>query len=535
MPCVNQMQLNCQSRLPTGRIESSNFEFSTSWSYCGFSSSVVILSSKVIRSQHFRQVFKTTIFDSGCMVIWTHSLRQRDETPTWPPADLFHQRGIHAKEYDWSPRPAPGVLFIDRCDENAFGFVRSASCGGGSRILVLVRDREQLSGGAAWELLRAGASDVLVWDGRPEVLDDVVARFERWNAVDEILGSEIVRGNLIGRSPAWLHVLRQVIEIAKFTSASVLVSGESGTGKELIARLIHTLDTRPRKGELIILDCTTVVPELSGSEFFGHERGAFTGAVAARDGAFALANGGTLFLDEVGELPHTLQAELLRVVQEHTYKRMGSNTWQKAEFRLVSASNRELRPEKNSKGFRPDLYYRITSWRCHLPPLRERREDIPALAEFFVATTWKDGKPPPIDENVLEHLVTRDYPGNIRELRQLVLRMVQRHTGHGPITVGDMLEEERPQITPSQRVWLDEEFERKVRSAVALGATMREISRAAEDLAVRSAVAEENGSWHRAAQRLGVTDRALQLRRVAWRQKAGAVDGNGHQAPEKNG
>ena len=123
------------------------------------------------------------------MVIWTHSLRQRNEKPTWPPVDLFHQRGIHAKEYDWSPRPAPGVLFTDRCDENAFGFVRSVSCGGGSRILVLVPDREQLSGGAAWELLRAGASDVLVWDGTPEVLDDVVSRFERWNAVDEILDS----------------------------------------------------------------------------------------------------------------------------------------------------------------------------------------------------------------------------------------------------------------------------------------------------------------------------------------------------------
>jgi len=466
------------------------------------------------------------------MVIWIHSLTESDAGQTLALIDLLRQRGIETKEYDWSPLPAPGVLLITSCHDSVCGFVRNASCDGGARILVLVRERELLAGGAAWELLRAGASDVMVWDGTSEVIDDVAARFERWNAVDEILDSAVVKGNLIGRSPAWMHILRHVIEIARFSSASILVSGESGTGKELIARLIHTLDARPRKGELVVLDCTTVVPELSGSEFFGHERGAFTGAVSSRDGAFALANGGTLFLDEVGELPHTLQAELLRVVQEHTYKRVGSNTWQKAEFRLVSASNRELRPDKNAKGFRPDLYYRITSWSCYLPPLRERRADIPSLAEYFVATTWKDGKPPRIDEDVLEYLMARDYPGNIRELRQLVVRMVQRHTGLGPITTGDLSEEERPQKNPGRRVWLDEEFERKVRSAVALGATMREISRAAEDLAVRSAVAEEDGSWHRAAKRLGVTDRALQFRRAAWRQRAEVANGKVGQTPE---
>jgi len=469
------------------------------------------------------------------MVVWIHSLSENGEGTARSLASLLQQRGIDTREYSWNPRPTPGVLVLARCDEKGYELVREASCNGNARILVLVNERASLLDGAAWELLRAGASDVMVWDETQSVIDDVVARFARWNSIDGILDSEAVKENLVGRSPAWKHVLREVIETARFTSASILVSGESGTGKELIAKLIHTLDPRQRKGELIVLDCTTVVPELSGSEFFGHERGAFTGAVASRHGAFALANGGTLFLDEIGELPHALQAELLRVVQEHTYKPVGSNAWQKTEFRLVSASNRELRPDRNAKGFRADLYYRITNWRCHLPPLRERREDIPALAEHFIKTTWKDGEPPRIDEDVLELLMARDYPGNIRELRQLVLRMVQRHTGHGPITVGDILEEERPKSNLTRRVWLDDEFERKVRGAVALGATMKEISRAAEDLAVRSAVAEENGSWHRAAQRLGVTDRALQLRRVAWRRKGGANGGSGHQTPDDEG
>jgi transcriptional regulator with GAF, ATPase, and Fis domain len=468
------------------------------------------------------------------MVIWLHSLPEYDTEQARSLADFLSSWKIETKTYEWSLRPTPGLLLVSRCDDRVYGFVRSASCGGGARILVLARERASLAEGAAWELLRAGASDVMVWDGTLEGAEDVVGRLERWNAVDEILDSAVVRENLIGKSATWKHILREVIEIAKFSSASVLVSGESGTGKELIARLIHTLDARPRKGELIVLDCTTVVPELSGSEFFGHERGAFTGAVASRDGAFALANGGTLFLDEVGELPHTLQAELLRVVQEHTYKRVGSNTWQKADFRLVSASNRELRPDKNAKGFRPDLYYRITNWSCRLPPLRERREDIPALVDYFVRVCRDDATVLAIDEDVLDYLMAREYPGNIRELRQLVLRMVQRHTGHGPITTGDLSEDEWPPKNKSKRCWMDQEFEHKVHSAVALGATMREISQAAEDLAVRSAVAQENGSWHRAAERLGVTDRALQLRRAAWRQRGDAKKrGNSHVPKEE--
>src|SRR5262249_114270 len=147
----------------------------------------------------------------------------------------------------------------------------------------------------------------------------IAARFQRWQGVEDIVNSELVKGSLVGRSRAWVSMLRQVVEVARYTDASVLISGESGTGKELIARLIHTLDSRPDNRDLIVLDCTTVVPELSGSEFFGHERGAFTHAVASRDGAFGLADRGSLFLDEVGDLPLNLQAELLRIVQERTY------------------------------------------------------------------------------------------------------------------------------------------------------------------------------------------------------------------------
>ena len=163
----------------------------------------------------------------------------------------------------------------------------------------------------------------------------------------------------------------------------MLVTGESGTGKERVAQLIHELDPRPNKGKLVVLDCSTVVPSLSGSEFFGHEKGAFTGAAAAREGAFELANGGTLFLDEVGELTVALQAELLRVIQEGTFKRVGSNMWRKSTFRLVCATNRDVRGRAGQRHLPQRLL--LPDRRLHAAPAEPARSDrrhhpaVPAL------------------------------------------------------------------------------------------------------------------------------------------------------------
>jgi transcriptional regulator with GAF, ATPase, and Fis domain len=343
--------------------------------------------------------------------------------------------------------------------------------------------------------------------------------------------SPLVKKNLAGQSPAWIRALRQVIEIARFTDASVLIMGESGTGKELVARLIHTLDPRPNKSDLVVSDCTTIVPELSGSEFFGHERGAFTGADRERDGAFALADGGTLFLDEVGELPLSLQAELLRVAQERTYKRVGGNTWRKTDFRLVCATNRDLIEEQTRGRFRRDLYYRIASWTGLLPPLRERREDIPLLTKYFIEQLQPDN-PLDLDDVVLDYLLTRDYPGNVRDLKQLVTRIVQRHVGPGPVTVGDIPEGERPGVVGEMKGWRDEGLEGVVRLAIASGVPLKEIERVAGELAERIVIEEEQGNLQRAAARLGVTDRALQMRRAARRQNGDAKSAAENSRPE---
>jgi transcriptional regulator with GAF, ATPase, and Fis domain len=262
------------------------------------------------------------------------------------------------------------------------------------------------------------------------------------------------------------------------------------------------------------------MPELSGSEFFGHERGAFTGAVTARDGAFALADGGTLFLDEVGELPPTLQAQLLRVIQEHTYKRLGSNTWQHTNFRLVCATNRDLVNDEARVHFRRDLYYRIASWTCRLPPLRTRSSDIILLARHFVQQLTSDQAPPELDAAVQDYLSKRDYPGNIRDLKQLVSRLMYRHVGPGSITLGDIPEAERAWQEPDATRQHAVSFEAAVRDALDHGAGLKDIRAAAEETAVRLALDDEGGNLPRAARKLGVTDRALQLRRASHRSHA---------------
>jgi len=327
-----------------------------------------------------------------------------------------------------------------------------------------------------------------------------------------------VRELVVAKSPIWRSVLGDIAEIARFSDATVLILGESGTGKEVAARLIHLLDSRPDKRDFIILDCSSIVPELSGSEFFGHERGSFTGASSERQGAFALANGGTLFLDEIGELPLPLQAQLLRVIQERTYKRVGGNTWHRTAFRLVCATNRDLLELTRRGQFRSDLYYRIAGCICKLPPLRERLEDIIPLAEHFLRRTHFKAKMPKLDAAVCNYLLHREYPGNVRDLQQVLSRIMCRYTGDQTITVGCIPPDERPSVESTEAAWLDAHFERQIQRAVLFGAGLKEIGRAAEEVAIRFATDEEAGNIQRAACRLGVTDRTLQLRRATQRQ-----------------
>jgi transcriptional regulator with GAF, ATPase, and Fis domain len=408
-----------------------------------------------------------------------------------------------------------GVMVLGAVDDQVLECIRAASRRAVVLALAVAPCRIALP--EQWVLLQAGAADVLIWSTLPNGADQIGARFGRLKTVRGLCESPRVSAAIVGVSAAWRCLLRQVVEFAVYAHGPVLITGESGTGKELIAHLIHDLDTREDKRELVVVDCTTITPELSGSEFFGHERGAYTGAMTAREGAFAQAHGGTLFLDEIGELPLPLQAQLLRVVQEGKYKRVGGNAWQHTSFRLVSATHCDLEARVAEGRFRADLYYRIAGSVCRTPPLSERRDDVLTLARHFQQDIEGSAGAQGFDEPVCQYLLAREYPGNVRELKRVVERLCLRHAGGGPITIGDVPEDERPLEGAPTLVSLQARFDAIAREAICLGLGLKEIGQLATDCAIQAALDEEHGNLHRAAVRLDVTDRALQLRRAQQR------------------
>jgi formate hydrogenlyase transcriptional activator len=241
---------------------------------------------------------------------------------------------------------------------------------------------------------------------------------------------------IIGNSPALESVLGQVERVAP-TDSTVLIQGETGTGKELIARAIHSLSARFGR-PFIKLNCAAIPFDLLESELFGHERGAFTGAIAQKIGRFELADKGTLFLDEVGDIPPALQPKLLRVLQEQEFERLGSTRTHQVDVRLVAATNRNLTEMVKRNEFRSDLYYRLNVFPIPLPPLRERREDIPALVEHFVEIYARrmDKQIEHIAPVTMSALVSYQWPGNIRELQNFIERSVILTSGdvlHSPL------------------------------------------------------------------------------------------------------
>jgi formate hydrogenlyase transcriptional activator len=245
---------------------------------------------------------------------------------------------------------------------------------------------------------------------------------------DEIRTEQLFE-DIVGRSQALRRLLREVETVAP-TDSTVLISGETGSGKELIARAIHQLSAR-RQRAFVKLNCAAIPTGLLESELFGHEKGAYTGAISQRIGRFELANHGTVFLDEVGEIPLELQPKLLRVLQEREFERLGSVRTLKTDARLIAATNRDLAAMTNDEKFRRDLFYRLNVFPIHVPPLRERRADIPTLVRHFAQQFARRMKKPieAVPAETMEALVSYDWPGNIRELQNLIERAVILSTG----------------------------------------------------------------------------------------------------------
>ncbi len=294
----------------------------------------------------------------------------------------------------------------------------------------------------AIEAIQRGAADFVHKPIKSEELQETVLRLLRNRAQARRAGppqdaaAGAARG-LIGKSDAMLVVSKEIALCAR-SSATVLITGESGTGKEVVARLIH--QHSGRSGHFVAVNCAAIVETLLESELFGHEKGAFTGAQARRLGRFEQASEGTLFLDEVGELAPALQAKLLRALQERVFERVGGTEPIRANARVVAATNRDLLAETQAGRFREDLVYRLAVIQIRMPPLRERREDIPLLAEGLLQRIGEriGQGTPRIGPQALERLQAHDWPGNVRELENL-LPQAAVHARHGLITP-DLLE-----------------------------------------------------------------------------------------------
>ncbi|MEP7363596.1 MAG: sigma 54-interacting transcriptional regulator [Acidobacteriota bacterium] len=290
--------------------------------------------------------------------------------------------------------------------------------------VVAVFSRQRITAEAyGWLGTFASHAAVAIANARNlEEIDRLRQRLELENSyLREEVAEVFACDKIAGDSPLTRKLIQQIQLVAP-TEAAVLVQGESGTGKELVARALHSKSSRAER-PLIKVNCASIPRELFESEFFGHARGSFTGAVRDRVGRFQLADGGTLFLDEVGEIPIELQGKLLRVLQEGEFERVGEDRTRQVNVRIIAATNRDLRKEVDAGHFRLDLFYRLSVFPIDVPPLRDRREDIPILASHFLKRLDpKNGAPLQLRKGQMDQLVAYDWPGNVRELQNVIER-----------------------------------------------------------------------------------------------------------------
>jgi len=351
----------------------------------------------------------------------------------------------------------------------------------------------------AVEAMKHGAYDFLTKPVNLDRLDLLIRRALKEKRMElenrslrEQLDTRYGIENIIGRSAVMQEVFDTIRQVAP-SRATVLIEGESGTGKELVAHAIHRLSPRAR-GPFVAVHCAALTPTLLESELFGHEKGAFTGAVEQRRGRFEIADGGTLFLDEIGEINPTVQVKILRVLEEHRFERVGGEETIEVDTRLITATNRNLKQMVTEGTFREDLYFRLNVVRIFLPPLRERREDIPLLCDHFLKELSRENEKniEGFTPEAMEALSRYDWPGNVRELRNAVERMVVLARGNR-LTLRDIPPEIRNE-TGSPRT-----------AAIPQTTTLEE----AEKLLIARALADNNGNRTQAARQLGISRRTL--------------------------
>lgn len=363
--------------------------------------------------------------------------------------------------------------------EGLVGFAGRPLCFRGQVLGVIAVFRRVAPDDTCWQWIGTLADAAAVAVANARAFDEAEALRRQLESERDYLREEVLEtgsfGEILGHGAALERTMRQV-ELVAPTDANVLILGESGSGKELIARAIHTRSPRARK-PMVKVNCGSVPRELFESEFFGHVRGAFTGAVKDRTGRFQLADGGTLFLDEVGEIPLELQAKLLRVLQEGEFERVGEDRTRRVNVRVIAATNRDLRQEVAEGRFRLDLYYRLGVFPLEVPPLRERKQDIPELAAYFVrqACARFHIAEPRLPQRELDRAVQYDWPGNVRELQNVAERaVILARSGSIEFELPD-LKQSQPVIkaaTPATGVIREDEWRERERDNIRAALTL---------------------------------------------------------------
>jgi DNA-binding NtrC family response regulator len=412
----------------------------------------------------------------------------------------------------WAPPPPVpdgsdiGLVVFDRVSADVLDLVRGSSRGG-VRILAVGTSTEAVEDIGPWPLLDAGASDVVVRMDDAGLADQVSARLTRWGEVEGLVHSSEVQDALAGRTLAWISLLREIVEVARFSDASVLLIGESGTGKDVVARLIHELDARPLKDEFVTIDCRNFVGTRDRENPAGHHLGTFEDADFGLE-TLGVRDAGTIFLDEVGNLSPSLRGSLLRNIEQRN-RRPGGTGRPTSNLRLICSTSEE--PSGLGSETADDFWERMTTW-FRLPPLREHRDDIPTIAEHLLRRLRPKGEEIQLDPALDTFLQSRDYPANVHNLLTLIRGISARHAGPGVVTVGSIPQDERFKLGMVDHSWQRQDLERAVRHAIDAGASLKTIGETARDAAVRIALSYEGGDVARAAKRLRATTRTIASR-----------------------
>jgi transcriptional regulator with GAF, ATPase, and Fis domain len=471
----------------------------------------------------------------GAVIVWDES-----DPPTPCPTSLIAAGGIRIRELHsrssveslvYSPSGGVVVIGLDGSTASQAAPLIKRLSDKDFAVIVYLKRAEDLSVAGRCGLLLAGCSRVadagspgFAEDLARHVIDTLYAVAER-SAEEQRLRHTMTALGFVGQSAAMLAVFRRIVQLGRLSDLPTLITGETGTGKELVGRALHAQDPKRRSGPFVALNCSALSLGVVESELFGHRRGAFTSADRDRRGLIRAAEGGVLFLDEVSELERSVQTKLLRVLQESRVRAVGEEDDAPVSVRVLAATNRDLRGMVDRQEFRADLFHRLNVLSIHLPPIRERRADVPLLAEHFVRkhSSVNPAASRQLHPDVIEALSSLELPGNVRQLENVVRWALVQNDGLAPLGLRDLPADVWQQLAEGQppaagsaaiaRLGIDDvtgsSADYTTHLLAANGWSLSRSLQACERLILETALREAHGNHSHVARRLGITARSV--------------------------